>query len=343
MPRLPETNLEVGGYVLQSLRLQRGENFLQFTPGQARRVAAFDIYNQSRVVESSLAYQQNLVSVWGQRNNFIATATIQDIVKQISSGVSRGVGVALQEFAGNAQRIVNRRKGLSQLHSQVALGARTAVVQSYQQSVRPHVKYRVGSPSRLSGKIERALQRPDLITASRDGIGFINTTVLDAVAAHWRRLNYGALPAPQLPARQFPLRTSSGSIGQISDPSGPSRPFSLPNGAWLRFPGQGWNPANIVPPGRPSPVEGFFPLRFRAPITANERDVFAARRRRGQEALTGMGGITGRRQTRGIQGYRFFDAGLEYIAEQLPIRYESLAVQWFQEAFQAIGTGASET
>lgn len=336
MPQLPEYRIEVVS------RLQRGSDFwLQFTPGEARRVASFDIFNQVRVAQSSLAYQQRLKLATGQQVNFVMAVALQEVVAKTVEGATKGTAIALREFAGNSQRLVNRREGMAQMHSQVALGARTAVLQSYRDTIRPHVKYRVGSPSRLSGKIERALQRNDLITAARDGIGFINTAVLDATAAHWYRLNYGADPAPQLPARAFPLRTSNGTIGALADPNRASGPFSLPNGAWLRFPGQGWNPANIVPPGRPSPVEGFFPLRFRAPITANERDVFAARRRRGQEGLTGQGGITGRRQTRGIQGYRFFDAGLDYIAEQLPIRYEETALRWFEEAFQSIGTGAS--
>lgn len=97
--------------------------------------------------------------------------------------------------------------------------------------------------NRLAGRLKRALQNPDMVTATASGINYINQDRLDVEARHWRRINFGVEPANTPPPKKFNLfgdrprrfnyKSEIRGSGNIGFDAQPRPPMFLPPGFWL--------------------------------------------------------------------------------------------------------------
>lgn len=289
-----------------------------------------------------------------------------DVILQVSRAIGREANRAMLTFAENTQKQVSQRQGLTRLHQRVANEARQAVLVNYHRKVQEGTSYR-GNGGRLSGRMEAALNNSDVIRSQRDGILYMNTAVLDRVAAHWRRLNYGAGRAGRTGGgnQPAPLMYNGKQIGRLRLTSPPSPAFSLPFGVWLNGTG------HIVPfklglkgygtrgdqfwlfrqaKTNPSVIAKLKELsgnRHQARLhqatlasgqLKNNPSARAELRQKVADLRASEKWVGSTKETRGIQGYHFFDAGLRVMGAVLPDAYAQIGRAWMEEASTGIRT-----
>lgn len=273
----------------------------------------------------TLLNRQYEVFIDGARQIIGAAAAINmdQITSQMIASGSSDVSDSMRQFALAAKTRVNRKQGLARVHEMVANEARERVLKRYDEQIRGDNQYRQNA-GRLSGRLRKAISRRDVIRAGRDGIIFGNTAVLDATAAHWRRINFGAgergAERPQQPA---PLILGGQRLGGqfLRFDTGPSPAFSMPAGLFFN----GGVPQKFsIPKGHQ-----FYPL---GQALARLKDVDPKR----LQQLGGAGFLGGRIPTKGIRGAHFMEAGLFVLGRRLPDEYFKLAKQWIAESLDDV-------
>jgi hypothetical protein len=257
---------------------------------------------------------------------YAASAVSMD---EITADAVRNAGAevagAMVQFASAARTRVNRREGLARVHEEVANLARDAVLTAYDEKVglNGHPVYRQNQ-NRLSGRMEKALHRPDVIRAQRDGIIFGNAAVLNATAKHWQRLNFGAGRRGQSRGQQpAPLMLDGHRIGFLRFGIGPRPAFNMPPGMFL----VGDSPVAFRHGGK----DAFYPYGM-----AMKRLAFKGMSARERAGLGNARLIGKAYPTEGIKGAHFFEAGLFVLGQRLPGEYLKLAKQWIAEAASEI-------
>lgn len=253
-----------------------------------------------------------------------SAVSMDEITQDAIMNATSEVADAMVQFASAARTRVNRKDGLARVHELVANEARAAVLDKYERTIgsNGHPIYRKGQ-NRLTGRIEQALQRPDVIRAQRDGIIFGNVAVLDAVAAHWRRLNFGAGSRGQSRGQQpAPLMLEGQRIGLLRFGIGPSPAFDMPSGIFF----EGNTPVQFG-----GKNQAFYPLGMA--IEKLRKSGMSARDRAG---LGVNSFVASKHPTAGITGAHFFEAGLFVLGQRLPGEYLKLAKQWITEAADEI-------
>lgn len=206
----------------------------------------------------------------------------------------------------SAMKSRSGRNDIADAHRRVAHAMRYEVLQAYDERVegRQRVSYRRGK--HLGGKaLKRALQKDGMFVGDEFGVGMIDRGILDAEAAHWYRLNFGAAPATVPPARRYPVRITSATeqhtkaLGFNFRPS--SEPMEMPGGFFVN--GR----------GRSTPFGESRGQEFRP----TSRSFWLP--------------------TQGIEARRFLDEAFVALSTQLPFEYEQLMEYWIEKGRRAGG------
>lgn len=276
--------------------------------------------------------------------------TMKAIVQQVYQNADGLLEAQMGTILENFSRRMNQRIGMKAKMDRVAAGARDATLAAYATRVK-RSDYRAGQ-NRLVGAVFRALQRSEWAIGTSDGVLFGNRAVLDAEAANWRRLNFGAGAAgksknPSTGPMYFSLDPRApgahGTLvfGRFGLAPQPSPAFTLPPGVFVGPEGQ------IIPHGRGRgepfytrkwyidafrsgldarpltqkqerafnrPFSGRKTTHFFNPVNGNVHSMFS-KEKTNQELARAKGGQGGaqRLNTRGIVGYHFMDAGVAYM------------------------------
>lgn len=126
----------------------------------------------------------------------------------------------------------HNRIQLAQVHTQVAKLMQAAVLQDYDKAKAQHGRNL--APYRLTtrdagGKLRAGLGSSQFYRGTYDGIGFVNVSLMNAVARQWHRLNFGARPAGKYTPRLYQARFGNlvaGAFGYTGE--SPSPGFGLP-------------------------------------------------------------------------------------------------------------------
>lgn len=177
---------------------------------------------------------------WAQDQTFEHGAF--DVVGQFLAAMNAGtdVNVEVAAFAkALAQRVTYSKDQTAAAHDEVARKmqrvTKTAFLKAQAESPRSSVpSYREGGGPRrrdAGGKLLGCIASKDFYRATPNGIGFINTTLMDSRARQWHRLNFGARPAGQYTPTRYEVRFGSlvaGAFGFFDEE--PSAGFGLPEG-----------------------------------------------------------------------------------------------------------------
>lgn len=266
----------------------------------------------------------------GNEFNFILNtdAIIQQVLNQTNIQVSE----AFKRFSQNWRQSATRRAGMAEVNERIGRGAQREVQRVYAEKVGKRPSYRQndrGKWRRYSGeRMKKALASSKFMDSDHNGIYFGDVEFLDKTAPQWYRLNFGTYPRPQggKPAqgsmkffnRAIPLRID------LSDYP-PSGAFFIPKGA-------------------------FFSSDFiESSIGGKLRGVMPSKEARGSDAMyimrrgvklkrvtknTPTSIFGGRRESRGIKGARFFEAGARHINENYGPAVTKLTRDWFDEAIR---------
>lgn len=216
----------------------------------------------------------------------------------------------------------NDRAEFQRIHQRVGELAQDSVLRSYAAKVtgregpasRTHYR---GGQNRLPNTLRKALANPKLFEATPDGLRWVNISMLDHEAAHWHRLNFGAVGRGQGSSAHFKVTFNNLVLATLGYDEGPSPGVFLPPGFWLGSDGQ----------------------RVAAGASARGADRFFP----GGQRPAGIRGLKGQehgrrqriRQTAGIEAKNFLDAGLKRIADEFPKGYE----QHYQNIVHKFTTG----
>lgn len=269
-------------------------------------------------------YVSNLQARQNQAINDIVAFAVFELKKTFITSV-KACGTAVDgelRAMAHAFDTRNDRGEFQKIHQRVGELAQDSVLRSYDQLVtaqegpasRTH--YRAGQ-DRLPRTLRKALARKDLFEATPDGLRWLNETMLNAEARHWKRINFGAGGLGQGSFTHFNA-TFNGLVLASFGYDEPARPaFKMPRGFWIGPGGE-----RVAAGQNPAGSDLFYP---------------PSRRPAGVRGLNGQG--AGRRQqgrrTRGIRGKNFLDAGLARIATELPRAYE----QHFERIAHKYSTG----
>lgn len=245
-------------------------------------------------------------------NQFVQLAVKQlavEAAEEIGEGLSK---VTSQFFETLGENLSRRRQkdAFRKAHQNLADGAKDAVVESYDSLIgnRPHLSYREGS--RLTGRMRDALVSENWIQATESGIKYIDVDVLDAAAAHWYRLAFGAGPRGRPTLSRIPITFAGVTIEQTAISTTPSEPFLMPRGGFLNV-GEGdakWAKPDISQRGK----HPFYPTgRSKATIPAQ-----------------------------GFPGRNFFQAGITYIGRNIEKEYEPIINRAIELSGQNLGVAA---
>ncbi len=195
-------------------------------------------------------------------------------------------------------------KGVNQ---RLAEGMREATLTAYRQNVlqeRVAPSYREDDSKRFAGgRLLRALEDPSMAVGTSYGIGFINTALLDSVAAQWFRLNFGASPG-------------TGYSGVVHNRPNARVQFGSNQGFSLSL-GESMGSGFRIPAG------SFFGGAFFPTAKSWKKAGFNSKERSG-----GTRGGT----TSGIRPRRFLDAGLVNLAENFGQAYKNFFADALREA-----------
>lgn len=258
----------------------------------------------------------------------LATEVISNLDFQVRRAIAKGLAKVGKRLAdagkdiGDEARDAGRRRSM---HDKIAQGMRTATVTAYRQNVLAKKivpSYRQGDGRMSGGALLNALNSERMSFGTDRGIEFIDRAYLDDVAAHWYRLNFGALPDAGPGALPIPIRFGDNTV-TVTLGGGPSRPFMVPDrpGAWaywLR--------------GQPRDAGGRFArgqgLHERAgPAGSEARAAFGGNDTR--DAMLFLGNPRFRNifafqaiPARGIRGRHFLEAGVQHFAERITPAYD---------------------
>lgn len=150
---------------------------------------------------------------------------------------STEVNEQVRAFAEALDNLTHSSKSqLTQAHDQVARLMQRAMLTDYYKA---KAQYGRNVPSyRLTtrdagGKLESALRSRAFYRATHDGIGFVNTTLMNSRARQWHRLNFGARPRGSYTPRAYQARFGdlvAGTFGFFDEE--PSKGFAMPRGVW---------------------------------------------------------------------------------------------------------------
>lgn len=209
--------------------------------------------------------------------------------------------------------------------------------------------YRPGGGNKArygGGQLRAALASPLMAQATKDGVIFLNQSLLDQQAKQWARLNFGAGAAAGsgvgFSRNERPTLTrgynanffgmNQGSVGapvriSLRDTWRPSPAFQIPVGRW--FAG-----SNMVAPN-PSQrgQHQFYPISsIQASKLGGLNQKYPSQNRQTFARL----GFQRRKTTRGIAAWNFLDAGMQSIAANFPAAMSL----WLTEIFnEPVGTG----
>lgn len=206
-------------------------------------------------------------------------------------------GKSFEQFIKSYLELNKNTFLLTRVNEQLAREAQAAMLQAYAQRVVAERSAPAGyrKNERYSGGLEYALNDRRIAQGSARGIGLGDAKMLDSVARHWRRLNFGTAPAGSLPPVVAQIRWGGGQGFTLSSPADPPRPgFKIPSD-----------------PGR----RGYFKPDGSFYIGK------PARRSKGYILIQRP------RQTKGIKGRRFIDEGVRAIGNNFKPTYE----QFFQD------------
>ena len=229
---------------------------------------------------------------------------VESMRRSVSGGL-RGMGHQLEAFVKGMD--LGDQGDMARVHGQIARDMHEAVMDAYATNVEGQRKVpSYQRQSRLAGHLGRMVRRRDFVQSDASGIGLgLPTAVMDKEAAHWNRMNFGAGQAAGDQPGPYPIRLFGETVATAELPSGPSKPFVLPKGFFI----QGGRAVAPQADFRGSGSEGPFVVSRKSPY---------------RPAVTS-----------GIRGRHFMEAGLEVMAEQLPIRYADLLNEWVQRGGDA--------
>lgn len=307
------------------------------------------------------------------RNTFNALSSISlsAVVNAALGSVTGDVAAKLTAFADDFGRTAVGKAGLQSRMERVATAARLATLDAYY-SIVPSSSYRRGD--RLVGAVGAALARSGWCFPTTDGVVFGNTGLLDAEAANWRRLNFGALPAGAskdhldgyAPGTMFlsldsraPGEQGIPIIGKFGLRPQPSPSFRLPAGFFVTDEESGTIAGRGAGRGQPFFTLPQYNAEFGAPrlpdnIKVNSRrhfyntlggdtvGVHGGKSRKIQKDSSLPRGISPRAlvqvQTRGIVGYHFMDVGVKSIRSgpnSFPAAVSETINEWLAKASNA--------
>lgn len=231
------------------------------------------------------------------------------LAEQLAAGVAEAGAQAFTQvlafIEGLENTVRSSRNQMTNAHEQLARGMQQATLRSYKQKRaqgRMAGPYRVGDRD-AGGKLESAIRSPMFVRATYDGIGFANTEVLDSMARQWHRLNFGAGQAAGPGPRRFAVHWGNVAMAALGLEDTPSDAFVLPRGFWR-------GPGGQIDQGGAEMGKGRFYPNKRGP---------------------------GPKATRGIRAWNFLDAGVAYLAENLPRAYEAVYRDWYDSAGRGLG------
>lgn len=241
-----------------------------------------------------------------------ALTLVEGVAKGVADAGSR-ITAQVAAFAAALERTTrSSRSQLTNVHDQLAQGMQQATLARYRlarQSGRMTGPYRLSSRD-AGGRLERAIADPEFCRGTHDGIGFANEALLDRTARQWHRLNFGAGSAAGPGPRRFGVTWGGAVIASLGLDDTPSRGFTLPRGVWTA-PGGG---------SRQRAGEG---LGWFYPQSERPRGI--------------LGRPNNARPTRGIRAWNFFDAGVQFLAQNLGPAYENLYREWWDSAQRGVG------
>jgi len=248
---------------------------------------------------------------------FAATLTMTDVSQQIIASTSGAVNQYFKMFADAMKYKAGRRESLAEAHRIVAQDAKEAVLLKYSGIGFKSNKLGPYRPeSRYPGMLRKALEKDDFIIASSSGILFGNTALLDSVAPHWRRMNYGAGARgfETFSNSRIPLKIKGKNVGNLSIDTKPSPSFVMPAGVFFNTSGK---PVSYSP-GRRGQDRFYLAGQLKAINT---------------EAYGKLKNVVGApKMSKGIRGYNFLEPGIRVIATRLPLLYQETLIKWIAEA-----------
>lgn len=243
------------------------------------------------------------------------------IAQSVTAAVGAGTTEAMQRVIALAQGLekltTSSKSQMAQVHTRIGRQMQDATVAAY----RAHPKratplYRESSRD-AGGRLLAALRSPQMFRGTYDGIGFVNTTMLDKEARQWHRLNFGAKGTAGGGAITRAVTATwdgivIGAFGFTDESS--SKGFALPRGVWVGAGGE------------------------REQAGASRTGMFYPQSER--KLLSGRG-ILGRpndrRMTKGIRAWNFLDEGVKVLAAELGPAYSDLYAGWFASASRGAG------
>lgn len=168
---------------------------------------------------------------------------VDGMKKVFMAAVLQGMG-QVAAFAEALDKVTHSSDTQMQnAHHQLGLLMQAATLVAYDEAEaafgRHDEPYRAGATAGSTkgrfagGRLRRAIQNERFFHASPDGIGFVNTTLLEAEARQWHRLNFGALPAGGAKVGKYNATWDGlvvATLGFADEES--SAPFSMPHGFW---------------------------------------------------------------------------------------------------------------
>ncbi len=250
------------------------------------------------------------------------------LAQAVTNAVGAGTTEAMRRVIALAQGLENLTQSsqsqMAQVHTRIAKQMQAATVTAYENHPkRATPSYRLSSRD-AGGRLLAALSSDLMVRGTYDGIGFVNTTMLDKEARQWHRLNFGAVGSAGGGAITRPISAYwdgilLGAFGFTDESS--SKGFKLPRGLWLNAGGDSREASGASRTGQ------FFPQGGQG--GQGERHLLAGK------------GILGRpneaRFTKGIKAWNFLDAGVQVLAAELGPAYSGLYAGWFASASRGAG------
>lgn len=282
--------------------------------------------------------------------NFATALSVRDVISSAATGVNKEtaetVGIIGKVYR---QAIDDKWIQVSKINQQVAQQAIDDMLQQYDRVRKRRPQGTARQPYRKNerfsgGLLRSALASPLQAQATVEGVTFLNTTLLDATAKQWARLNFGAGP-----------RAGSGTTGARTGQGGSS--YSLVSRGGNRFNASSAFLEDAVGSSLPAfnttlpygPKGAFWIPR--GIFLEGNSTVAANRGRTGQDAFLPLSSMSDaqrrkvafvtskRKLTQGVQAWGFLEAGVQSLATNLPIANRNFMLQIFRESHAQVGAG----
>lgn len=279
--------------------------------------------------------------------NFAVSLSNRDVIQAAAHGANQDVAQTIG-IIGRVYRqaVDNKWIQVSKINRQVANQAIADMLKRYDEVHKQRPRGSSNAPYRQNerftgGLLRAALASPLQAQATVDGVTFLNTSLLDATAKQWARLNFGA--GPRAGAR----RGQSGSSYSLL--SRGDRRFSATSEFFESAVGESLPAFNTKLPYSP---KGAFYMPTGI-FLEGTKTVPANRARKGQDAfLTFDGlsdaskrkvafssGLSKKKLTQGVAAWGFIEAGVESLAYNLPRANRAFMLQIFRESQAQVGAG----